>query len=54
MPVKTSRKHSTSPNTSFSKRQSLTYAERWDLSQLAENPVQRFEQESYRPLSSPL
>src|SRR5262245_25454510 len=36
MPVKIGRKHSTS-------RQRLTYAQRWDLSQLVENPVQRFE-----------
>src|SRR5262245_45407560 len=44
MRVKTDRKHSTSPpKTSFSQRQSLTYAERWDLSHLAENPVRRFE-----------
>ena len=43
MPVKTSRKYPTSPNTSSSKRQGRTYAERWDLSQLVEDPVQRFD-----------
>jgi len=43
MPVKIGRKHSTSLNTSSSTRQRLRYAERWDLSQLVENPVQRFE-----------
>ena len=43
MPVKIGRKHSTSLNTSSSKRQRVTYAVRWDLSQLVENPVQRFE-----------
>ena len=43
MPAKTGQKHSTSPKTSPSQRQSLTCAERWDLSHLAENPVRRFE-----------
>src|SRR5215813_13003009 len=43
MPAKTGRKHSTSPKTSSSQRQSLTCAELWDLSHLAENPVRRFE-----------
>ena len=43
MPVKTSRKYQTSPNTSSSKRQRRIYAKRWDLSQLVEDPVQRFD-----------
>ena len=43
MPVKTSRRYQTSPSTSSSKRQRRTYAERWDISQLVEDPVQRFE-----------
>jgi oligoendopeptidase F len=43
MPVKTSRNTSTSRTTSSPKQQSRTYSERWDLSHLAEDPVQRFE-----------
>ncbi|TKB92848.1 MAG: oligoendopeptidase F [Nitrospira sp.] len=43
MPVKTNRKTSTSRKISSPKRQTLTYAERWDLSHLAEKPVQNFE-----------
>lgn len=43
MPVKTSRRYQTSPSTSSSKRQRRTYAERWDLSHLVEDPVQRFD-----------
>ena len=43
MPVKTSRKHSTSGTTSPARRQSRSFSERWDLSHLAEDPVQRFE-----------
>ena len=43
MPVKTNRKRSASRTTSSLKRQSRTYPERWDLSHLAEDPVQRFE-----------
>jgi len=43
MPAKTSRNTSTSRKPSSPKRQSLTYSERWDLSHLAEDPVQRFE-----------
>ena len=43
MPVKTSRKKTTSRTTSSPKGQNRTYPERWDLSHLAENPVQRFE-----------
>ena len=43
MPAKTSWKHSTPPNTSSSRQRSFVYAERWDLSHLVENPVQRFE-----------
>ncbi len=43
MPVKTSRNTSTKHKTSSLKRQKLTYSERWDLSHLAEKPVERFE-----------
>jgi len=43
MTGKISRKNLTSHNTSLPKRQNPTYSERWDLSHLAENPVQRFE-----------
>ena len=43
MPVKTSRKISTSRKTSSPQRQKLSYSERWDLSHLLENPVERFE-----------
>ena len=43
MPVKTSRKSSTSRTTSPPKGQSRSYSERWDLSHLAKDPVQRFE-----------
>ncbi|MCI0427986.1 MAG: oligoendopeptidase F, partial [Nitrospiraceae bacterium] len=43
MPVKTSRKNSTSRTTSPPRGQSRTYSERWDLSHLAEDPVQHFE-----------
>ena len=43
MPVKTIRKRSTPRKTSSSKRRRLTYAERWNLSHLAEKPVERFE-----------
>jgi oligoendopeptidase F len=43
MPVKTNQHMSTSRKTSSPKRQKLVYAERWDLSHLAENPVERFE-----------
>jgi oligoendopeptidase F len=43
MPVKTGRNTLTLRNTSSPRRQSLTYSERWDLSHLAEDPVQRFE-----------
>ena len=43
MPVKTSRKNSTSRTPSPPRRQSRTYSKRWDLSHLAEDPVQRFE-----------
>ncbi|MEI8015387.1 MAG: M3 family oligoendopeptidase [Nitrospira sp.] len=43
MPVKTSRNTSTKHETSSLKRQKLTYSERWDLSHLAEKPVERFE-----------
>ena len=43
MPVKISRNTSISHNTSSPTRQNRPYSERWDLSHLAENPVQRFE-----------
>ena len=43
MHVKTSRKTSTSRNTSPPKKQNRTYSDRWDLSHLVEEPVQRFE-----------
>ncbi|MGH7148878.1 MAG: hypothetical protein ACREIJ_13395, partial [Nitrospiraceae bacterium] len=43
MPVKTNRNTSTSRTTSFPRRQNRTYSERWDLSHLADDPVQRFE-----------
>ena len=43
MPVKTSRKSSTSRTASPPKGQSRSYSERWDLAHLAKDPVQRFE-----------
>ncbi|MBU6433438.1 MAG: M3 family oligoendopeptidase [Nitrospirae bacterium] len=43
MSVETSRKTSTSRSILSPKRQRHTYSERWDLSHLAEDPVQRFE-----------
>lgn len=43
MSVKPDRKKSTSRKTSSPKRQTLTYAERWDLAHLAKDPVKRFE-----------
>ena len=43
MPVKTRRTNSTSRKTSSPTQQKLTYSERWDLSHLAEKPVERFE-----------
>jgi len=43
MPVKSSRKISTPRTTSSKNRQNRTYSERWDLSHLAEKPVERFE-----------
>ncbi|MEK7237011.1 MAG: oligoendopeptidase F, partial [Nitrospirota bacterium] len=43
MPVKMSRKTSIPRKTSSPKGQSPAYAERWDLSHLAEEPVKRFE-----------
>jgi oligoendopeptidase F len=43
MSVKTSRKISTSRKTSSPQRQRLSYSERWDLSHVAEKPVERFE-----------
>ncbi|TKS62447.1 MAG: oligoendopeptidase F [Nitrospira sp.] len=43
MPVKISRNTSISHNTFSPKQQIRPYSERWDLSHLAENPVQRFE-----------
>ena len=43
MPAKTRLKKSTSRKTASPKRQKSTYAERWDLSHLAENPVKHFE-----------
>ena len=43
MPVKTSRNTSTLRKPSSLKRQKLVYPERWNLSHLAEKPVERFE-----------
>ena len=43
MPVKTIRDRSTLHKTPSSKRRTLPYAERWNLSHLAEKPVERFE-----------
>ena len=43
MPVKTSRNTLSLRNTSPPRGQSHSYSERWDLSHLAEEPVQRFE-----------
>jgi oligoendopeptidase F len=43
MPVKISRKHSISRPTSAPGRRDRIYTERWDLSHLAENPVEDFE-----------
>lgn len=43
MPVKSDRKKSASRKTSSPKRQKLAYAERWDLSHLAEDPVKHFD-----------
>jgi oligoendopeptidase F len=43
MPVKTSQHTVTNRKTSSTKRKKLAYSERWDLSHLAEKPVQRFE-----------
>ena len=43
MSVKSDRKKSASRKTSSPKRQKLTYAERWDLSHLAEDPVKHFD-----------
>ena len=43
MPVKTSRNTLSSRNTSPPRGQSHSYSERWDLSHLAKDPVQRFE-----------
>ncbi|HKQ35431.1 MAG TPA: M3 family oligoendopeptidase [Nitrospiraceae bacterium] len=43
MPVKISRKHSASRTTSAPKGRGRTYSERWDLSDLVEKPVERFE-----------
>ena len=43
MSVETSRKTSTSRSILSPKRQGHTYSEHWDLSHLAEDPVQRFE-----------
>jgi oligoendopeptidase F len=43
MPVKTRRTNSTSRKTSSPTQQKLAYSERWDLSHLAEKPVQNFE-----------
>ena len=43
MPVKNSRKISTPRTTSSKNRQNRIYSERWDLSHLAEKPVQHFE-----------
>jgi oligoendopeptidase F len=43
MPAKTNQNTSTFSKTSSPKRQSRSYSERWDLSHLAEDPIQRFE-----------
>ncbi|MEO8340366.1 MAG: M3 family oligoendopeptidase [Nitrospirota bacterium] len=43
MPVKTTRSTSRPRKHSSPKQKTLTYAERWDLSDLAEKPVERFE-----------
>jgi oligoendopeptidase F len=43
MPVKTSPKKTTSRTTSLLKRQNFPYDERWNLSHLADNPVEHFE-----------
>lgn len=43
MPAKTDRKTTTSRKTASLKGQKSTYAERWDLSHLAENPTKHFE-----------
>ena len=43
MPVKSDRKKSASRKTASPKRQKSTYAERWDLSHLAEDPVKHFD-----------
>ena len=43
MPVKISRKHSTSRTTSAPRGRGHIYSERWNLAHLAEDPVQRFE-----------
>jgi len=43
MPVKTSRSISTSRKASSPRKQNRAYSERWDLSHLAEDPIQRFE-----------
>ncbi len=43
MPVKTSRNISTSRKASSPRKQNRAYSERWDLSHLAEDPIQRFE-----------
>ena len=43
MSVKSDRKKSASRKTSSPKRQKLAYAERWDLSHLAEDPVKHFD-----------
>jgi len=43
MPMKTSRSISTSRKASSPRKQNRAYSERWDLSHLAEDPIQRFE-----------
>lgn len=43
MPAKTSLKKSTTRKAASPKQQTATYAERWDLSHLAEDPVKHFE-----------
>jgi oligoendopeptidase F len=43
MPVKTSQHTVTKRKTSSTKRKKLAYSERWDLSHLADKPVQKFE-----------
>ncbi len=43
MPAKTSLKKSTTRKATSPKQQTATYAERWDLSHLAEDPVKHFE-----------